>query len=55
MCIRWLITYFICSDSRSRWPRSLTPGSAATCLFGTAGSNPAGDMDVSCECCVFYR
>jgi len=22
---------------------------------GIAGSNPAGDMDVSCECCVMSR
>jgi len=24
-------------------------------LAGIAGSNPAGDMDVSCECCVLCR
>jgi hypothetical protein len=37
------------AEGRSQWPRGVTRGPAAARLLG---SNSAGDMDVSCECCV---
>jgi hypothetical protein len=37
---------------RSQWPRDRREGPAATSFLWLWGSNPAGRMDISCECCV---
>ena len=37
---------------RSQWPRGLRRGSAAARGPAVVSSNPAGCMEVCCECCV---